>query len=79
MNDENNEATAAEDTKPTKQKRGFALLDRKLVAEIASKGGKAVHAAGTAHQFTQEEARNAGRLGGRATHNKKRANKANAE
>ena len=33
------------------------------VSEIASKGGKAAHAAGTAHQFSSDEARNAGRRG----------------
>ena len=32
--------------------------------EIASKGGKAAHAKGTAHQFTSEEAKAAGRKGG---------------
>ena len=32
--------------------------------EIASKGGKAAHAKGTAHEFTPEEAREAGRKGG---------------
>ena len=37
-------------------------------AEIASKGGKAAHAAGTAHQFSSDEARNAGRKGGVAPH-----------
>lgn len=31
---------------------------------IASKGGKAAHAKGTAHEFTPEEAREAGRRGG---------------
>ncbi len=46
--------------------RGFAVMDRRLVAEIASKGGKAAHAAGTAHEFTSEEAREAGRKGGAA-------------
>lgn len=35
--------------------------------EIASKGGKAAHAKGTAHQFTSEEARAAGRKGGKAS------------
>jgi general stress protein YciG len=33
--------------------------------EIASKGGIAAHAKGTAHEFTSEEARAAGRKGGR--------------
>jgi general stress protein YciG len=56
----------------TKRPRGFAAMDRKLVSEIARKGGKAAHSAGTAHEFTSEEARVAGRKGGRATHAKRR-------
>jgi general stress protein YciG len=48
--------------------RGFAAMDRAKVSEIASKGGKAAHAAGTAHQFTSEEARAAGKKGGVAPH-----------
>ncbi|HEY8088886.1 MAG TPA: KGG domain-containing protein [Polyangiaceae bacterium] len=52
--------------------RGFAAMDRTLVSEIARKGGKAAHSAGTAHEFTSEEAREAGRKGGRATHAKRR-------
>lgn len=51
-----------------KKKRGFAAMDPKKVAEIASKGGKAAHAAGTAHQFSSEEARTAGKKGGVAAH-----------
>lgn len=51
-----------------KKKRGFAVMDRNKVSEIASKGGKAAHAAGTAHQFTPEEAREAGKKGGSAYH-----------
>lgn len=58
--------------KPRKP-RGFAAMDRGLVSEIARKGGKAAHSAGTAHEFTSEEARVAGRKGGRATHAKRRA------
>ncbi len=56
----------------TKRARGFGAMDRKLVSEIARKGGKAAHSAGTAHEFTSEEARAAGRKGGRATHAKRR-------
>lgn len=48
--------------------RGFAAMDRTKVSEIASKGGKAAHAAGTAHQFTTDEARAAGKKGGVAPH-----------
>ena len=55
-----------------KSKRGFASMDPKRVAEIASKGGKAAHLAGTAHEFTSDKAREAGRRGGAATHAKKR-------
>jgi hypothetical protein len=32
--------------------------------EIASKGGRAAHEKGTAHEWTPDEARNAGRKGG---------------
>jgi general stress protein YciG len=52
--------------------RGFAAIDRKLLGEIARKGGKAAHSAGTAHEFTSEEARVAGRKGGLASHAKRR-------
>lgn len=52
--------------------RGFAAMDHSLVREIARKGGKAAHAKGTAHEFTGEEARAAGRKGGLATHEKRR-------
>ena len=48
-------------------------MDPKLVSEISRKGGKAAHTAGTAHEFTTDEAREAGRKGGRATHAKRRA------
>lgn len=47
-------------------KRGFASMDRAKQREIASKGGRAAHAKGTAHEFTSEEARVAGRKGGEA-------------
>lgn len=47
-------------------KRGFASMDRERQKEIASKGGRAAHQKGTAHQFTSEEARVAGRKGGEA-------------
>ena len=49
-----------------KSKRGFAAMDASKQREIASKGGKAAHEKGTAHEFTPEEAREAGRKGGEA-------------
>src|ERR1700753_4031940 len=44
--------------------RGFASMDREKQREIARKGGRAAHQKGTAHEFTTEEARAAGRKGG---------------
>lgn len=44
-----------------KKRRGFAAMNKDKQREIASKGGRAAHAKGTAHQFTSEEARAAGR------------------
>jgi hypothetical protein len=41
-------------------------MDEAKQREIASKGGKAAHEKGTAHEFTSEEARAAGRKGGEA-------------
>lgn len=49
-----------------KSRRGFASMDPEKKREIASKGGKAAHASGNAHEFTSEEAREAGRKGGQA-------------
>ncbi len=47
-----------------KSDRGFASMDPNKQRAIASKGGRAAHAKGTAHRFTPEEAREAGRKGG---------------
>lgn len=52
--------------------RGFASMDRALLRELTSKGGKAAHRKGTAHEWDSEEARAAGRKGGIATAAKKR-------
>lgn len=49
-----------------KQHRGFASMDRDKQARIASMGGRAAHAKGKAHEWTVEEAREAGRKGGAA-------------
>jgi uncharacterized protein len=54
-----------------KEDRGFASMDRTKQREIASKGGKAAHQKGTAHEWTSEEAREAGRKGGMASHRRK--------
>lgn len=47
-----------------KRRKGFGSMDPVKQREIASKGGKAAHEKGTAHEWTPEEARLAGRKGG---------------
>jgi uncharacterized protein len=51
-----------------KEDRGFASMNRSKQREIASKGGKAAHQKGAAHEWTSEEAREAGRKGGMSSH-----------
>lgn len=47
-------------------RRGFAAMDPEEQRKIARRGGEASHQSGRGHEFTSEEARQAGRLGGRA-------------
>lgn len=56
----------ASSTGGRKSARGFASMDQGKQKEIASKGGRAAHAKGTAHEFDSSEARAAGRKGGMA-------------
>ena len=49
-----------------KHRRGFASMDIERQREISRRGGKAAHEKGTAHQFSADEAREAGRKGGQA-------------
>jgi general stress protein YciG len=51
-------------TAERKERRGFASMTPEKQREIASKGGRAAHQKGTAHEWTSEEARSAGRKGG---------------
>lgn len=51
---------------PKRSKKGFAGMDPEKHAEICRKGGRAAHEQGTAHEWTAEEAREAGRKGGLA-------------
>src|SRR3954467_5134673 len=57
---------SATGTASRRSNRGFASMDRGKQKEITSKGGKAAHAKGTAHEFDSGEAREAGRKGGLA-------------
>ena len=49
-----------------KEDRGFASMDQSKRREIARMGGRAAHVKGTAHEWSREEAREAGRKGGLA-------------
>jgi uncharacterized protein len=64
--------SGTEEDPVAKEDRGFASMDRAKQREIASKGGKAAHQKGTAHEWTSEEARDAGRKGGIASHRRRR-------
>jgi general stress protein YciG len=55
------------------QGRGFASMSTEKKREIASKGGKAAHALGTAHKWTSEEAQAAGRKGGSISRRRSKA------
>ncbi len=50
-----------------KERRGFASMSAEKQREIASKGGRAAHNKGTAHEWTSDEARTAGRKGGQVS------------
>jgi general stress protein YciG len=50
-----------------KERRGFASMSPEKQREIASKGGRAAHEKGTAHEWTADEARTAGRKGGQVS------------
>lgn len=59
--------------------RGFASMSKDKQRAIASKGGRAAHALGAAHQWTSAEAREAGRKGGTAAGATKRQRRVEAE
>jgi len=52
------------ETPRRKERRGFASMSPEKQREIASKGGRAAHQKGTAHRWSSDEARDAGRKGG---------------
>lgn len=47
-----------------KSRRGFAAMSKEQQRTLASRGGKTAHAKGTAHEFSSEEGKIAGRKGG---------------
>jgi general stress protein YciG len=62
-----------------KKQVGFASMDSNKLRELASMGGKAGHVRGTAHEWTAEEAREAGRKGGIASHQNQRSAEADRQ
>src|SRR4051812_5105670 len=60
------EESAKSERTSKKSGRGFAGMDAERQRQIASEGGRAAHEKGTAHEFTPDEARAAGRKGGEA-------------
>jgi uncharacterized protein len=60
-------------------KRGFAVMDKNLQRAIASKGGKAAHEQGRAHEWSSAEARIAGRKGGHSRHQRNDKTRKHAE
>jgi general stress protein YciG len=54
-----------------KSTRGFASMDPDRRRIIAGKGGKTAQALGKSHKWTSEEARKAGRIGGKASPKRK--------
>ena len=61
----------AVDSEHVRSRRGFAAMSPEKQREIASKGGRVAHEKGAAHQWTADEAREAGRKGGSARHGRK--------
>ena len=48
-----------------KSRRGFAAMSPEQQRRIASEGGRASHQSGNGHRFSSEEAREAGKVGGK--------------
>lgn len=59
----------------SKAKRGFAAMSPERQRAIASQGGKAAHEQGAAHQWSKEEAADAGRKGGQQSAFKRKASR----
>jgi general stress protein YciG len=66
MNNNNERFSNDNENRTSRSKRGFASMDPAKQKEIASKGGKAAHRQGVAHEWSSDEARAAGRKGGEA-------------
>jgi general stress protein YciG len=59
-------------TSKPKKPQGFATMSKEKQRDLARRGGVAAHRKGTAHEWTSEAARVAGRKGGTATIRRRR-------
>jgi hypothetical protein len=66
MQETRNQGTSQNNSGKEKSNRGFAAMDAEKQKEIARKGGRAAHEQGVAHEWSSDEAREAGRKGGQA-------------
>lgn len=64
LNSRSNNETSSNRSQNTNSGRGFAAMDPEEQRRIASKGGRAAHEQGTAHEWNSEEAKQAGQKGG---------------
>jgi len=64
---------------PTKSRRGFAAMSPERQREIASQGGRAAHQQGVAHEWSAEEARQAGKKGGQISGKRRSAGEGSGE
>ena len=60
-----------------KSRRGFAAMSPERQRQIASQGGRAAHEQGVAHEWSREEARQAGKKGGQASGQKRNGERDN--
>jgi general stress protein YciG len=60
-----------------KARRGFAAMSPERQRQIAQQGGRAAHQQGVAHQWSREEAKEAGRKGGRASGDRRKQERGN--
>lgn len=63
---------------PKKSNRGFAAMSPERQRQIASEGGRAAHRQGVAHEWSSQEAKEAGRKGGQARGNRGRSQENNS-
>lgn len=68
MQENTNPDSATAQTSEKKNRRGFASMDPEKQRMIAGQGGRVAHQLGVAHQWTSEEARDAGKKGGQKSH-----------